>query len=213
MRPQRSKRIRRGVIARDLTARVTRRQRRATGGRVGDRPFSPGAGYHRPVNVSQRLASLGFARLALTVVAAVGGAGCARSRPQRVEVVPAPVGNDVAALVRDALAAADRDGRDLVVYVGAPWCEPCQRFHEAAAAGKLDRRFPHLRLLEFDLDRDRDRLAAAGYASRMIPLFARPEPDGRSSALRIEGSIKGEGAVLQIAPRLEAILATRRSVP
>lgn len=150
-----------------------------------------------------------LARRAVVAVALLCGAACTRARLARVEIAPAPIGDDVAALVRIELAAAERDGRDLVVYVGAAWCEPCERFHQAAAAGSLDSHFPRLRLLEFDLDRDADRLARAGYGSRLIPLFARPGADGRSSDRRIEGSIKGEGAVLEIAPRLEALLATR----
>lgn len=74
-------------------------------------------------------------------------------------------------------------------------------------AGRLDAAFPALRLLEFDLDRDRDRLAEAGYASKMIPLFVVPGEDGRGTPFRIEGSVKGERAVDEIAPRLAAILA------
>ena len=124
----------------------------------------------------------------------------AEPKPRKVEVVAAPAAGDVAELVRAELARAT--GRDLVVYVGAHWCEPCRRFHEAVAAGKLDGELPKLRLLEFDLDRDRERLAAAGYVSNLIPLFALPGPDGRASGRQIEGSIKGEGAAHQIAPRL-----------
>ncbi len=125
---------------------------------------------------------------------------------QHVEIVPAASGDDVPALVRDELARASADRRDLVVYVGAPWCEPCQRFHHAALSGALDDSFPSLRLLEFDNDRDGARLASAGYTSRLIPLFARPNPDGRASGQQIEGSIKGGGAVAEIAPRLRALL-------
>ena len=93
--------------------------------------------------------------------------------------------------------------------MGASWCEPCQRFHQAAQAGQVDALFPGLRLVEFDLDRDRDRLERAGYRSRMIPLFALPREDGTGSGQQIEGSIKGPGAVEQIAPRLKALLAGR----
>ena len=47
---------------------------------------------------------------------------------------------------------------------------------------------------------------AAGYAARLIPLLALPLPDGRASGKQIEGSIKGEGAVMQMRPRLAALL-------
>ena len=129
----------------------------------------------------------------------------------RVEILPAPPGDSVAALARGEAVRARAEGRDLLVYVGASWCEPCQRFHDAAVAGELDAAFAGLRLLEFDLDRDRDRLDAAGYRSKLIPLFAVPRADGMSSGAQIEGSIKGSGAVGEIAPRLRALLDAGRA--
>ena len=139
------------------------------------------------------------------VLVALAAAGCGRGELP-VEIVPAPEG-EVPALVKGELDRARGDGHRLLVYVGATWCEPCQHFHEAALAGKLNATFPGLRLLEFDLDKDRERLHRAGYASRMIPLFALPRPDGTGSGSQIEGSIKGDGAVDQITPRLRALLA------
>ena len=132
--------------------------------------------------------------------------------PIHAETVPFPPGVDpLAPIVLSELERARTDGRDLVVYVGATWCEPCQRFHDAVTSGELDSTFPTLRLLELDLDQDRERLKAAGYVSRMIPLFAIPGPDGRASGRAIQGSIKGEGAVANIVPRLEELLATARA--
>ena len=61
--------------------------------------------------------------------------------------------------------------------------------------------------VEFDLDQDRDALASAGYASRMIPLFALPDAAGRGTEQRISGSIKGPGATANILPRLDKLLA------
>ena len=141
--------------------------------------------------------------LLLMVLAA---AACGVEKPRGVEMVPAPPG-DVPTIVKAELARAARDRKQLLVYLGATWCEPCQRFHRAAAEHKLDRDFPSLRLLEFDDDRDAGRLAMAGYSGHYIPLFARPGPDGRSTGRQIEGSVKGDGAVDQIAPRLRALLA------
>ena len=115
-------------------------------------------------------------------------------------------GEDAAALIRDARTRAQQDHRRLLVYVGAKWCEPCRRFHAAAERGELGGYFGELRLYEFDLDRDGPRLARAGYTPRLIPLFALPLADGRASGRQIEGSIKGEGAVGEISPRLAALL-------
>lgn len=127
--------------------------------------------------------------------------------PRTVEFLAAPPAGEVAPIVKTEQQRAAREGRKLLVYVGATWCEPCQRFHKAALSGKLDQAFPGLRFVEFDSDRDSERLATAGYVSQFIPLFARPGADGRSSGRHIEGSIKGEGAVDQITPRLRQLLA------
>ena len=113
---------------------------------------------------------------------------------------------DVAQLVRAEREKATADGRDVIVYVGAKWCEPCQRFHQAAQRGELDADFPELSILEFDLDEDRDRINAAGYTSKLIPLFVRPGADGRASERRFEGGVKGERAVASITPRLRKLL-------
>ena len=137
-------------------------------------------------------------------------AGC-KVTPRHVEWTPAAPAGEVAPLVQRELARARSDGRRLLVYVGATWCEPCRRFHDAAAAGKLDAEFGTLRLLEFDFDRDEPRLREAGYVSRLIPLFAAPGPDGRSSGRQMEGSIKGDGAVGEISPRLRALLGESAS--
>ena len=110
------------------------------------------------------------------------------------------------AAVRQALAAATSAGKTLLVYEGATWCEPCQRFHHAAADGELDSTLSGVLFLEFDADRDGSRLASAGYASTYIPLFAVPNADGTGSGRQIEGGIKGNGAVAQLVPRLRRLL-------
>ncbi|MDF2693078.1 MAG: hypothetical protein K0S65_1461 [Labilithrix sp.] len=115
-------------------------------------------------------------------------------------------GGEVSALVRSEREKAAADGRDLLVYVGAKWCEPCQRFHHAAQRGELDADFPELTILEFDLDEDRDRINAAGYSSKLIPLFVMPGADGRASERRFEGGVKGERAVSHITPRIQKLL-------
>jgi thiol-disulfide isomerase/thioredoxin len=119
---------------------------------------------------------------------------------------PAPAAGDVDAIVRSALSAATASGRTLVVYVGATWCEPCQHFHRAVEEGELAAALAGVTFLEFDLDRDRDRLVTAGYRSAYIPLFALPREDGRASGRQVEGGIKGDGAVGFMLPRLQGLL-------
>jgi len=128
-------------------------------------------------------------------------------RPKlRPELRPAG-GGPVADLVAEEFKAAEADQRKLIVYVGAPWCEPCVAFHEALLAGELDAELPATRFLEFNMDRDQERLALAGYISRLIPLFVLPQQDGRAGSQRMEGGIKGPGAVANLSGRLRPLLA------
>jgi thiol-disulfide isomerase/thioredoxin len=110
----------------------------------------------------------------------------------------------VAPFVAEAQLSAG-DAR-VVVYVGATWCEPCQRFHHALEAGELDEALRGVRFIEYDSDVAKPELEAAGYRSRLIPLFALPAEDGRASGRQQEGSIKGDGAVGNILPRLQGML-------
>ena len=110
--------------------------------------------------------------------------------------------------VRTEMKRAEMEQRKLVIYVGASWCEPCVRFHDAVLAGQLDRELAGVRFLELDADvHERIRGEAdLGCSSRMIPLFARPTAEGRCGAERVEGAIKGDGAVGFILPRLVGLL-------
>lgn len=129
--------------------------------------------------------------------------------PSRLELVKAKDHVPVEIIVDEELARAKTTGQQVILYVGAPWCEPCRYFHEAAAAGKLDEAFPELRVIEFNLDDDEARLEVAGCRSRMIPLFARVTSDGKCHPEhRIMGSVKGPGAIANITPRLRSLLAT-----
>jgi thiol-disulfide isomerase/thioredoxin len=126
---------------------------------------------------------------------------------EHLALVAAPPTGDVKAVVREAMNNAAAERRRVVVYVGAPWCEPCRKLHEAATRGELDALFGNLLLLEFDMDRDGARLHAAGYDSKYIPLLALPADDGAASGRQVEGAIKGDGAVAFIVPRLARLLA------
>jgi hypothetical protein len=135
------------------------------------------------------------------------GAGAPREMPRATGVrLEAAAPGDVAPLVRARAEAVARGGGHLLVYVGATWCEPCREFHEAALQGRLDPVFPGLVLYEFDADADHERLAAAGYSSRLVPLFVRPGPDGQSSGESTEGVLRGHNAVDDLTPRLRNLL-------
>lgn len=109
--------------------------------------------------------------------------------------------------VQQHVEEADASGQRVLVYVGATWCEPCQRFHKALEGGELDDALAGTKFIEFDADRDRAELKAAGYSSKYIPLFVVPDPSGHASGRAIEGSIKGDNAVREnLVPRLLALL-------
>ncbi len=136
-------------------------------------------------------------------------AACSHSEPApsgHVELVEAPGSGDLAAYVRGEVARGALAHVPVLVYVGATWCEPCRAFHDAARAGTLDATLGPLRLLEFDADRDNPRLDAAGYHSELVPLFARPGPDGRASGVQTEGARKGGNYVEQLWPRIKELI-------
>jgi hypothetical protein len=131
----------------------------------------------------------------------------ADAQPRKLQLIDAPPAGDIEPIITGELARAVVASDSLLVYVGASWCEPCQHFHDAAAAGELDGSLGALRLLVFDADRDGDALEAAGYHSNLIPLFAVPRIDGKASGKQIEGAIKNRDAVTQLVPRIDALLA------
>lgn len=144
-------------------------------------------------------------RPATTNTAGLGAAPRSRAKPELLRrVVPhAPLEQ----FVQQHVEEADASGQRVVVYVGATWCQPCQRFHQALESGQLDESLAGMKFVEFDADRDREELRAAGYAFQYIPLFAVPDQSGHASGRAIEGSTQGEGGLLQgLAPRLLALL-------
>jgi hypothetical protein len=110
--------------------------------------------------------------------------------------------------VQEQVELADAAHLRVLVYVGAAWCEPCQRFHKAVEGGELNGALNGLRFLEFDQDRDASALKVAGYLYQYIPVLALPDPDGRNHGRMITGSIKGPSAVQEnLVPRLQALLS------
>lgn len=124
-----------------------------------------------------------------------------------VQFIMAPAQPEaVQALVKQKTAESKAKGRTLLVYAGASWCEPCKRFHAAADQGKLDEEFGDLDFLQFDVDFDNERLAYGNYETSTIPLLAVPREDGNASEKYMSGSIKGDGAVNEMTPRLKKML-------
>jgi len=112
--------------------------------------------------------------------------------------------------LKEQLSSARAAGERVLVYVGASWCEPCERFHEAVEAGELDAMLAGTRFVEFDADRHTEALGAAGYAFKMIPVIAQPNAEGVASGRQLTGSIKGPEAVHgNLVPRLKALLEGR----
>lgn len=150
----------------------------------------------------------------LCLVAVVVLQGCTKPQPAAPAVDPAatvrfvtpPADGAVSAILAAQQGTARAERRRVLLYAGAPWCEPCRYFHEAVDRGELTGRVGALDLVAFDAEVDAERLLLSGYESQLIPLFAVPGPDGKASGRHIEGSIKGPGAVEEIVPRLKALL-------
>lgn len=124
-----------------------------------------------------------------------------------IQIVRAEPGEIVAKQVVGERAKAQKYGRTMIVYIGAEWCEPCQRFHKAAQSGVLDKDFPNLTLLEYDLDVDGSRLSKAGYAPGYIPYFGIPGEDGKATTHAVAGAPSGEGAVDTLKENLRSLFA------
>jgi len=119
-------------------------------------------------------------------------------------------GTAVEPWVQEQVEFAEAAHLHVLVYVGASWCEPCQRFHQAVERGELNGTLNGLRFLEFDQDQDAAALKTAGYLYQYIPVLALPDPDGRNHGKMISGSIKGSRAVQEdLVPRLQALLSGR----
>ena len=138
---------------------------------------------------------------------ASAGAGADAGSDTGVRVVVAAAEADALSVVRTERLRAKVDGRVLVVYAGAGWCEPCKRFKNAVQSGSLDEKLARTTLLVFDADRDADRLAAAGYKFQFIPYVAVPGVDGHPTD-SAEARAKGSESWRELIGRLESWQAT-----
>ncbi|MER2559237.1 MAG: hypothetical protein ABTQ32_00865 [Myxococcaceae bacterium] len=124
-----------------------------------------------------------------------------------VRFITPPMDGPVSAILASQLERSKTEHRRVLLYAGAPWCEPCRIFHEAVDRGELTGKVGALDLVAFDAQADAERMLLSGYESQFIPVFALPGPDGKATGKHIEGSVKGPGAVDDIVPRLKTLLA------
>jgi thiol-disulfide isomerase/thioredoxin len=121
----------------------------------------------------------------------------------KIQVVNAAQDSDALSLVRTERLKAKADGRVLVVYVSATWCDPCKKLKEEIEAGRLDDRYGKTTLLAFDADKDLDRLGAAGYTFKFVPYVALPGADGRPAESQ-EATGHGKDAWKELLGKLDA---------
>lgn len=159
-----------------------------------------------------RAQTVRVATSAAPIAMALPVASSARATAASPRFVPAPAELSVVEpFIQEQVELALATGERTLVYVGATWCEPCQRFHAAVQRGDLDDVLARTRLIEFDADHHNGALHRAGYAYELIPVIALPNPDGRSSGRLLSGSIKGPTAVTDnLLPRLRALLDGRQ---
>jgi len=123
--------------------------------------------------------------------------------PTAPKVTNASQDTDALTAIRTERLKAKAEGRVLVVYVSATWCEPCKHFKDELASGRLDKKLAKVTLLAFDADRDLDRLGAAGYTFKFVPFVALPGSDGRPTD-RQEATGHGGNAWRELLGKLEA---------
>lgn len=123
-----------------------------------------------------------------------------------VEVVDATPEVPAHIVIKNALRRANEAGQDLLVYVGASWCDPCVRFKKAVKAGVFNKGLPGVRFLAFDADADGERLKKIGYRWTYVPLFVRPAKSGWSSGVQIAGVPNKAGGAADLLPRLQKLL-------
>ncbi len=160
----------------------------------------------RAAALAVTLSSLGCSDAKVRAAPTAEASSASPAPTGHVEWIALPASVDPASFVQRESARAAADGKKLVIYVGATWCEPCQRFHQAAAAGQLDTSLGGVRFIDLDHDAQAPAIEALGCGSRLIPLFSLPGADGRCTDRRVEGGIKGDGAVAFITPRLTTLL-------
>ncbi|MBK6694638.1 MAG: thioredoxin family protein [Myxococcales bacterium] len=100
--------------------------------------------------------------------------------------IEAPADAEVATFLRAATARAKREGRAVIVEVGASWCPPCRTLKAAVANGELDDVLAGVTLVAFDADVHGERLDSLGYTSKFIPAFSVPRGDGRASEWKVD---------------------------
>jgi len=110
---------------------------------------------------------------------ATSSAAPAAKTENKLRLLPASADADAISLIRTERLRAKAEGRVLVVYVSATWCDPCKELKAEIEAGHLDERLGKTTLLAFDADKDLDRLGAAGYTFKFVPYVALPGADGR----------------------------------
>jgi thiol-disulfide isomerase/thioredoxin len=180
-----------------------------------DRPENPGAKWHAGlVNLYTRVLMVATILAFLPQTSCFEGASSSQRRasagrsdkligqpPRFVRAGEGELGSAV-----NKIRDAEKGKAQVLIYVGATWCEPCQRFHHAVEAGELDQILPDVVFAEFDADVDEARVVAAGCKGKLIPLFSWPDQQGRCTEQRIEGGIKGDGAVENIRERLVPLI-------
>jgi thiol-disulfide isomerase/thioredoxin len=126
----------------------------------------------------------------------------------KIRVLPAAQDSDALSLIRTERLRAKADGRVLVVYVSATWCDPCKKMKEEIEAGHLDERLGKTTLLAFDADKDIDRLGSAGYTFKFVPFVALPGADGRPADTQ-EATGHGASAWKELLGKLDTWQATQ----
>lgn len=165
-----------------------------------ERPSEPSA----PVVASAAVtASAKVTPVATSTASAADGDAARGHRPERVVAGPDV---EVASFVRATRARAVREGRKVVVEVGASWCKPCRTLTAAIDRGDLDDALADVTVIAFDADLHGPRLDSLGYRSKFVPFFAVPKPDGTSSDRTLDAKVPPDVSPRDVAAALAPLL-------
>lgn len=131
-----------------------------------------------------------------------------RERPVRIE---APADAEVASFIRAARARAVKDGRVVLVEVGAAWCKPCRTLKAAIDRGELDGVLAKVTLIAFDVDAHGPRLDSLGYRSKFVPYFAVPNGDGSASERRLDVKLASNATAKELGAALGPMVEAARA--
>jgi hypothetical protein len=148
------------------------------------------------------------AALCLVTLAAVG----CQSRPSPTqppagargfeldEVAP---GRPLAVVLSDGAAKAKAKGLRPFLYIGATWCQPCQKLHRSLDDERMVDAFRGTYVIHLDLDAWERELPSVGLRVAQVPVFFQLDAQGKPTGKSLDGGAWNEDVPAEMAPPLK----------